>query len=187
MKPNPLQLHAVQLTLVKPVYTSAKVQRLLVPYRESFFHSVPVIMISWLSRLWDFVASVVASSLHAETVFLPEEIRVYREWCTTSNSAAELQQECPGEDAGRTAEHICLAGQIQPVLRCWSKTRLHKQDTARPAGVGTYRSPVAVRVCSYPLVNMKYLPLCHEQQFRKDCVWRSNKHGKEILYGGLHE
>lgn len=110
MKPNPLQLHAVQLTSVKPVYTNAKVQRLLVPYRESVFRSVPVIMICWPSRLWDFVGSVVASSLRTEPVFLPEEIRVYRGRCTAFDYAAELQQEYPGEDAGRTVEHIYLTG-----------------------------------------------------------------------------
>lgn len=54
--------------------------------------------------------SVVAPSLHTEPVFLREEIGVYRQRCTASDGAAELQQEYPGEDAEHTAEHISLVG-----------------------------------------------------------------------------
>lgn len=74
-----------------------------------------------------------------------------------------------------------MIGRIDPACFEVLKTWLRSQDAARPPGVGTYRSPVTVRMCSYPLLNTKNLPITYEQGFKKDCVWRSNQHGKAIL------
>lgn len=67
--------------------------------------------------IWPSVESIVASLLCTETVFLPEESKVYRGRCPESNCAAEWQQKYPGKDAGCAVEQICLAEETQPVLR----------------------------------------------------------------------